>query len=124
MGASEISYYVMPGLKHREIRFEQVIRTVCEVMKADRRKVLTPNRSKNLVFARNMCYFIFRRYFSMTLKEIGQAFERDHTTIIHGIMTFQNDIECIKFYKAQFQEVQQSLGLNLNNKKLNILNTN
>ncbi len=25
----------MPGLKHREIRFEQVIRTVCDVMKAD-----------------------------------------------------------------------------------------
>lgn len=124
MGASEISYYVMPGLKHREIRFEQVIRTVCDVMKADRLKVVTPNRSKQLVFARNMCYFIFRRYFSMTLKEIGQAFERDHTTIIHGIITFQNDIECIKFYKTQFQEVQQTLGLHTNNKKLNILTTN
>jgi len=124
MGASEISYYVMPGLKHREIRFEQVIKTVCEVLKADRSKVLTPNRSKSLVFARNMCYFIFRRYFSMTLKEIGQAFDRDHTTIIHGIMTFQNDIECIKFYKTQFQEVQQTLGLHTNNKKLNILTSN
>ena len=54
MGASEISYYVMPGLKHREVRFEQVIRTVCDVMKADRLLVLTPNRSKQLVFARNM----------------------------------------------------------------------
>ena len=124
MGASEISYYVMPGLKHREVRFEQVIRTVCEVLKTDRLKVTTPNRSKDLVFARNMCYFIFRRYFSMTLKEIGQAFERDHTTVIHGIMTFQNDIDCIKFYKAQFQEVQQILGLHTNNKKLNILTTN
>ena len=61
MGASEISYYVMPGLKHREVRFEQVIRTVCDVMKADRLKVVTPNRSKQLVFARNMCYFIFRQ---------------------------------------------------------------
>ena len=121
MGASEISYYVMPGLKHREIRFEQVIKTVCEVLQADRCKVLTPNRSKSLVFARNMCYFIFRRYFSMTLKEIGHAFDRDHTTIIHGIMTFQNDIECIKFYKDQFQEVQQILSLHTNNKKLNIL---
>jgi chromosomal replication initiator protein len=124
MGASEISYYVMPGLKHREVRFEQVIRTVCEVLKADKRKVLTPNRSKNLVFARNMCYFIFRRYFSMTLKEIGQAFDRDHTTVIHGIMTFQNDVECIKFYKDQFQEVQQVLCLHTNNKKLNILTSN
>ena len=124
MGASEISYYVMPGLKHREIRFEQVIKTVCEVLKADRSKVLTPNRSKNLVFARNMCYFIFRRYFSMTLKEIGQAFDRDHTTVIHGIMTFQNDVECIKFYKDQFQEVQQVLCLHTNNKKLNILTSN
>lgn len=124
MGASEISYYVMPGLKHREVRFEQVIKTVCDVMKADRLLVVTPNRSKQLVFARNMCYFIFRRYFSMTLKEIGMAFDRDHTTIIHGIMTFQNDIECIKFYKAQFQEVQQTLGLHTNNKKLNILTSN
>ena len=121
MGASEISYYVMPGLKHNEIRFEQVIRTVCEVLKADKLKVLTPNRSKNLVFARNMCYFIFRRYFSMTLKEIGQSFDRDHTTVIHGIQTFQNDIDCIKYYKGQYEEVQQILGLSMTNKKLNML---
>jgi len=124
MGASEISYYVMPGLKHREIRFDQVIKTVCEVMKIDRFKLLTPNRSKNLVFGRNMCYFIFRRYFSMTLKEIAQAFDRDHTTVIHGLVTFQNDIECIKFYKNQFLDVQQTLGLHTNNKKLNILTSN
>jgi chromosomal replication initiator protein len=121
MGASEISYYVMPGLKHNEIRFEQVIRTVCEVLQADKHKVLTPNRSKNLVFARNMCYFIFRRYFSMTLKEIGQSFDRDHTTVIHGIQTFQNDIDCIKYYKGQYEEVQQILGLSMTNKKLNML---
>jgi chromosomal replication initiation ATPase DnaA len=124
MGASEISYYVMPGLKHREIRFDQVIKTVCEVMKIDRFKLLTPNRSKNLVFGRNMCYFIFRRYFSLTLKEIAQAFDRDHTTVIHGLVTFQNDIECIKFYKNQFLDVQQTLGLHTNNKKLNILTSN
>jgi len=124
MGAPEISYYVMPGLKHREVRFDQVIKTVCEVMKIDRFKLLTPNRSKNLVFGRNMCYFIFRRYFSMTLKEIAQAFDRDHTTVIHGLVTFQNDIECIKFYKNQFIDVQQTLGLHTNNKKLNILTTN
>jgi len=124
MGASEISYYVMPGLKHREIRFDQVIKTVCEVMKIDRFKLLTPNRSKSLVFGRNMCYFIFRRYFSMTLKEIAQAFDRDHTTVIHGLVTFQNDIECIKFYKNQFLDVQQTLGLHTNNKKLNILTSN
>ena len=121
MGASEISYYVMPGLKQNEIRFEQVIRTVCEVLQADKRKVLTPNRSKNLVFARNMCYFIFRRYFSMTLKEIGHSFDRDHTTVIHGIQTFQNDIDCIKYYKGQYEEVQQILGLSMTNKKLNML---
>jgi chromosomal replication initiation ATPase DnaA len=124
MGASEISYYVMPGLKQTEVRFDQVIKTVCEVMKIDRFKLLTPNRSKNLVFGRNMCYFIFRRYFSMTLKEIAQAFGRDHTTVIHGLVTFQNDIECIKFYKNQFLDVQQTLGLHTNNKKLNILTSN
>ena len=121
MGASEISYYVMPGLKQTEVRFDQVIKTVCEVLQADKRKVLTPNRSKNLVFARNMCYFIFRRYFSMTLKEIGQSFDRDHTTVIHGIQTFQNDIDCIKYYKGQYEEVQQILGLSMTNKKLNML---
>jgi len=121
MGASEISYYVMPGLKQTEVRFDQVIKTVCEVLQADKRKVLTPNRSKNLVFARNMCYFIFRRYFSMTLKEIGQSFDRDHTTVIHGIQTFQNDIDCIKYYKGQYEEVQQILGLSMTNKKLNNL---
>jgi chromosomal replication initiator protein len=124
MGATKISYYVMPGLKHREVRFEQVIRKVCDVMKVDRYKILTPDRTKELVFARNMCYFIFRRYFSMTLKEIGQVFERDHTTVIHGITTFENDLGFMKLYKAQYEQVQQDLGLNTANKNLLILSSN
>jgi chromosomal replication initiation ATPase DnaA len=124
MGATEINYYVMPGLKHREIRFEQVIKTVCEVMKVDRYKILTPNRSKELVFARNMCYHIFRRYFSLTLKEIGRVFERDHTTVIHGITTFQNDVDFMKVYKSQYEQVKQDLGLNAASKNHLTLSSN
>lgn len=124
MGTSEISYYVMPGLKQDEVRFEQVIRKVCDVMKVDRFLILTPKRSKELVFARNMCFFIFRRYFSMTLKEIGQVFERDHTTVIHGITTFENDLQFMKLYKDQFCKVKQDLGLNMANKNLLTLTTN
>jgi chromosomal replication initiation ATPase DnaA len=124
MGTSEISYYVMPGLKQNEVRFEQVIRKVCDVMKVDRFLILTPKRSKELVFARNMCFFIFRRYFSMTLKEIGQVFERDHTTVIHGITTFENDLQFMKLYKDQFCKVKQDLGLNMANKNLLTLTTN
>jgi chromosomal replication initiation ATPase DnaA len=47
----------------------------------------------------------------MTLKEIGKAFSRDHTTVIHAIKMFQQDREVNEQYEITYHQIKQKLEL-------------
>jgi chromosomal replication initiation ATPase DnaA len=47
----------------------------------------------------------------MTFKEVGMAFNRDHTTAMHGIRMFKQDREVLEQYDSIYQDVKQTLQL-------------
>lgn len=47
--------------------------------------LISSSRKPNLVYARNLCYYIIRNKYNISLKKIGENFgDKDHTTITHG----------------------------------------
>ena len=101
-----MNYWAVPGFKIKlgnkkdpmqdEQILETVIETVVEVCKVNRKKMMSKDRARELVIARNFCYLFTKKYTAYSLKEIGIRFAgRDHTTVIHGIRT-TNDLMAIK----------------------------
>lgn len=87
-----MNYIVVPGIKEvfriqsaPKITPEYVIKHVCEYYGIQPEKLKTGNRSKELVDARHVVFYILRRNTNITLKEAGLLFNRDHTTVIHGL---------------------------------------
>jgi len=111
MGKSTLTYYVIPGLKMRKIRFQRVIIAVAESFEISSRLMMSKSRQRELVLARNMCMYIMQTYFNMTLKEIGKAFSRDHYTVFHAIRMFQQDREVNQQYELTYHEIKQKLEL-------------
>jgi chromosomal replication initiator protein len=111
MGKSTLTYYVIPGLKMRKVRFQRVIMAVAESFDISTRLMMSTSRQRELVLARNMCMYIMKTYFNMTLKEIGKAFSRDHTTVIHAIKMFQQDREVNEQYELTYHQIKQKLEL-------------
>ena len=47
--------------------------------------LLSKNRSKNIAFPRQVSMYISRELTDLSLPKIADAFNRDHTTIMHGV---------------------------------------
>lgn len=111
MGRTTLSYYVIPGLTMKKVRFQRIIMSVAEHFQISTRLMMSKSRQRELVLARNMCMYIMKNYFNMTLKEVGKAFNRDHTTAIHAIRMFQQDREVNEQYNLAYEAVKQKLEL-------------
>lgn len=112
MGKSTLTYQVIPGLSIEKIDTEKVVVAVSQILNVSKKDMLSKLRAREVVFARNMCYHIYKKYYGMKLTAIAKRFNRDHTTVIYGLTAFENDVKFIKSYGDKFNEVVLKLNLN------------
>ena len=89
--------------------FKMVIEKSAEVFEVPIKKVISKDRYRELVLARNMAYYILHTAYKQKASQIAPHFKRDRTTILHGLNTFVNDIEVIPFYMEKYEKVMDSL---------------
>jgi hypothetical protein len=78
-----------PQLKKETTR-EKIIRAVCDKYDVTLDEMRSVARNKNITTARHECFYRFRHEIKqkgrpLSLPEIGKAFCKDHTTVMHGI---------------------------------------
>jgi chromosomal replication initiator protein len=112
MGKSTLTYQVIPGLKNNDSNADKVVLAVSQILEVSKKDMLSKLRAREAVFARNMCYYIYKHYFGMKLTKIAKIFNRDHTTVIYGLSAFENDVEFISSYNLKYNEVKNRLNLN------------
>lgn len=89
--------------------FKMVIEKSAEVFEVPVKKLISKDRYRELVLARNMAYYILHTAYKQKASQIAPHFKRDRTTILHGLNTFVNDIEVIPFYMEKYEKVMDSL---------------
>lgn len=68
---------------HRKAR--EIIEQVCEETGIPEKKLLSKKRTRHLVEARCLCMWMIRKQTKLSLPEIGELFNRDHTTVLHNL---------------------------------------
>ena len=89
--------------------FKLVIDKVAETNEVSIKKLISKDRYRELVLARNMAYYILHTAYKQKASQIAPHFKRDRTTILHGLNTFVNDIEVIPFYMEKYEKVMDYL---------------
>lgn len=84
---------------------EDIIYTICNHLKLDIGAVLSLSRKRELVMCRQTCMHFIKTKTTLSLKAIGDILgNRDHSTIIYGIETFNDIFETdYKFRKIVFE---------------------
>ena len=72
-------------------------------------EILGPSRARGLVLCRHVYYHIAREKMGLKLAQIGLFFNRDHTTIIHGLTKVKNMISIDDDITIQFIEQVNNL---------------
>jgi chromosomal replication initiator protein len=78
----------------------EIVNEVCEVFKVDKRDLLSTTRKRDVVEARYIAItLILNANPEMTLKEVGDIFNRDHSTVIYARETYNKLIALEKGFQ-------------------------
>lgn len=69
-----------------------IVRLVCESYGLNERQLNSRSRRKECVIGRNTVYYLARKHTELTLEEIGDKFNRRHSTVIKGITSVEREL--------------------------------
>lgn len=88
-------------LKDRDAVNEHLVESICNDYEIDRSEYWSKTRHKEVVEVRFIVWYILKQKFKYTLKFISMLYEKDHSTVIHGINEVENDKD-LKIRAKQF----------------------
>ena len=96
--------------KINQIDVQNIIKTVCTVMKVKEKEVLGKSRSMEIALARQVCMFIAKEKTSLSLVNIGkQIGNRDHSTVIHAHKNITQKLEEDVELKQWVQNIENQI---------------
>ena len=60
-----------------------------------------------------MCFYILHVHCKQKSAQIAPYFNRDRTTVLHGINTFVNDVEVVPYYMEQYVVAKANINIPL-----------
>lgn len=94
----------LPSISIKLLTINEVVLKTCLYFKLDYKQVTGKRRERKLVDCRYMCFKFLRKNFKFTLSAIAKEFNRDHSTVLHGIAVMDNIIEVDSDYAYKFAD--------------------
>ena len=73
---------------------KRLISTTCSYFKLNETDLLSSSRKQELVYARQICWYLLKTKYELTFKKIGSLFGgKDHSTIMHGCNAIEESLK-------------------------------
>jgi len=89
---------------------QAIIEEVAKCFNVSPAEIMGSARNKDIVLARQVAMYVTRRMTPLSLQEIGAAFKRDHTTVMHSL----ERIETMAKKSPEMAEMLKDINANIN----------
>lgn len=85
---------VLSDFEHAVSRpdLEKIINFICRCFDLSGNDLTSKSRKRQIVLARNTAFFLARKHTDLSLKDIGERFQRRHSTVIKGITGVEREM--------------------------------
>ncbi|AIL31944.1 hypothetical protein IX83_00135 [Basilea psittacipulmonis DSM 24701] len=104
---SVISGYITTTLSH--VGIEEVKKTVADYYNVRIQDINSKNRRKKIALARHVAMYLCRELVKKSQTEIGEAFGKDHTTVMHACNKIASNRETDSELNHQLNILEQSI---------------
>lgn len=113
-----MNYFVLPGLKTKcNLKFDLSRDKACEVVKEavlkhfnfTVEKITSKSRKIEMLYPRQVLMYLLKQNTSMTLKEIGEMFDTDHTTVISNMKRIRNRMDTEDQVRYEIRTIQSNI---------------
>lgn len=81
--------YIQEGTS---LNIEKIIDYICRAFELTKQSLCSRSRKKQIVLARNTAFYLARQFTELSLKDIGNQFNRKHSTVLKGITNIEREI--------------------------------
>lgn len=92
-----------------EMESEKVIEMVCAYFGLSLDDINKPSQKRVIVYKRQMIMYFLAYYTTMTYKEIGRIFGKDHTTVIHAKDLIRDLMETTDKTRNDVEDIRKKL---------------
>jgi chromosomal replication initiator protein len=79
-------------LEARPITLDDIVSYVCDVYRLSPDQLASKSRKRQLVLARNTAFLLARQHTELSLADIGNRFNRRHSTVVKGITSLERHL--------------------------------
>lgn len=90
----EMAWEVLGNYKieNPTLTLDDIVEYVCDVYRLSPEQLSSKSRKREHVLARNTAFLLARRHTEMSLQDIGQRFNRRHSTVVKGITALERHV--------------------------------
>lgn len=90
----DMAWEILDNYTASEIRcsVERIMDFVCTSFELSEKQLKSKSRQRQIVLARNMAFYLTRKYTDLSLKDIGDRFNRKHSTVLKGISNVEREL--------------------------------
>lgn len=89
---------------------ENITNFVCSTFELVLDKLRSKSRKQQVVLARNTAFYLARKHTNLSLKDIGEHFNRRHSTVIKGITNLEREISRDSSLGRQLAIIEDKMG--------------
>lgn len=94
----------------RKLSIDEIIKAVCATYDVSYADILSQGRPQPLATARQVAMFLARKLTGKSLPMIADNFNRNHSTVMHGMKEIQKRIEVEQELKRTIESITEQLG--------------
>ena len=109
-----IHYYAYPGMpsmwRTKKITEASIMATLIRRYNLEVDDLQRQVRRVDIVECRHLCFYLIKKHVvTSTLTSIGRLFERDHTSVMHGIKSVKNRMHTELLFKEHVEELEEAI---------------
>lgn len=89
------------GKTSKPVTLDRIIQVVAEQYRVTPDDLVSPKRNKEYTQPRHIACYLIRDMTGSSFQQIGKAFDRDHTSVMHGIKKVQREIDADNKFAAE-----------------------
>ncbi|MBV9468996.1 MAG: chromosomal replication initiator protein DnaA, partial [Abitibacteriaceae bacterium] len=106
LAAETVRYYSTAEAEPVKVDVDTIIQVVSDHFKMPVRDILGKKRNKEIVLPRQIAMFLAREMGAMSYPDIGRAFGRDYTTVIHSYEKIKSEVKKDSNLKNAISEIR------------------
>ena len=104
------AYVGVVDIKRREITVDSIVNDVCQEYGVNFLDLITPCRKRELIEPRHVIMYVLKTFKLLSFEQIGQLFNRDHSTVVHARKAVENQRFADKNYEIRIVKLIQKIG--------------